>query len=265
MGINKISNFTCLKVISVRILYFGCFLLTMSCASYKQNIMFKSTEAVQPERVKKEAISVEKNYQIQKNDLLTLQVYTRQGERLIDPNPELSQNKTNTTEPSRSEITYLVDLQGIVRFPMIGEINLENFTLRQAEEIVQKEYAKFFKEPFVMINYTNKRVVMLGAIGGQVIPLTNENTNLLEVLALAKGLTNDSKAHTIKLIRGERVFEIDLSTIQGFKDGNIIVEPGDVVYVEPIRRPFSEGLKDNTAVISLLVSLATLLVVIRSF
>jgi polysaccharide export outer membrane protein len=227
--------------------------------------MFKSTEGVEPEHVKKEVISVEKNYRIQKNDLLTLQVYTNQGERLIDPNPELSQDKTTTEQPTQSEITYLVDLQGIVRFPMIGEINLENFSLRQAEEIVQKEYAKFFKGPFIMINYTNKRVVILGAVGGQVIPLTNENMSLLEVLALAKGLTNESKAQNIKLIRGEHVFEIDLSTIQGFKDGNIIVEPGDVIYVEPIRRPITEGLKDNTPIISLLVSVLTLLVVIRSF
>jgi polysaccharide export outer membrane protein len=227
--------------------------------------MFKSTEGVEPERVKKEVISAEKNYPIQKNDLLTLQVYSNQGERLVDPAPELRTENATLNEPTQSEITYLVNLQGVVRFPMIGEINLENFTIRQAEEIIQKEYAKFFKEPFVMIKYVNKRVTLLGAVGGQVIPLTNENMSLLEVLALAKGLPNDSKANNIKIIRGEKVFEIDLSTIQGFKDGNVIVEPGDVVYVEPIRRPFSEGLKDNAGVASLLVSLVTLLVILRTY
>lgn len=227
--------------------------------------MFKSTEGVAPEQVKKEVTSAEKNYHIQKNDLLTLQVYSNQGERLVDPAPELSKENGIADELAQSEITYLVNLQGVVRFPMIGEINLENLTIRQAEEIVQKEYAKFFKEPFVMIKYVNKRVIMLGAVGGQVIPLTNENMSLLEVLALAKGLPNDSKANTIKVIRGEKVFEIDLSTIQGFKDGNIIIEPGDVVYVEPIRRPFSEGLKDNAGVASLLVSLVTLLVILRTY
>lgn len=227
--------------------------------------MFKSSEGVASERIKKDVISAEKNYHIQKNDHLTLQVYSNQGERLVDPAPELRNLNAPTDEPTQSEITYLVNLQGVVRFPMIGEINLENFTLRQAEEIVQKEYSKFFKEPFVMINYVNKRVIMLGAVGGQVIPLTNENMSLLEVLALAKGLPNDSKANTIKVIRGERVFEIDLSTIQGFKDGNLIIEPGDVVYVEPIRRPFSEGLKDNAGVASLLVSLLTLLVILRTY
>jgi polysaccharide export outer membrane protein len=227
--------------------------------------MFKSTEEVQPERISKEVSAVEKNYHIQKNDLLSLEVYSNKGERLIDPNPELSQKNGAIQEVEEDEPVYLVDLKGIVRFPMVGEINLENFTLRQAEEILQKEYAKFFKEPYVQLTYKNKRVILLGALGGHVIPLENENMNLLEVLALGKGLTNDSKAQNIRLIRGERVFEIDLSTIQGLRDGNVIVEPGDVIYVEPVRRPVSEALRDYSGALSLLISLTTLLLVLQSY
>jgi polysaccharide export outer membrane protein len=249
----------------VRNLLLVSLLFMMSCASYKQNIMFKSTEEVQPERISKEVSAVEKNYHIQKNDLLSLEVYSNKGERLIDPNPELSQKNGATQEIEEDEPVYLVDLKGIVRFPMVGEINLENFTLRQAEEILQKEYAKFFKEPYVQLTYKNKRVILLGALGGHVIPLENENMNLLEVLALGKGLTNDSKAQNIRLIRGVRVFEIDLSTIQGLRDGNVIVEPGDVIYVEPVRRPVSEALRDYSGALSLLISLTTLLLVLQSY
>lgn len=249
----------------VRNLLLVSLLFMMSCASYKQNIMFKSTEEVQPERISKEVSAVEKNYHIQKNDLLSLEVYSNKGERLIDPNPELSQKNGATQEVEEDEPVYLVDLKGIVRFPMVGEINLENFTLRQAEEILQKEYAKFFKEPYVQLTYKNKRVILLGALGGHVIPLENENMNLLEVLALGKGLTNDSKAQNIRLIRGVRVFEIDLSTIQGLRDGNVIVEPGDVIYVEPVRRPVSEALRDYSGALSLLISLTTLLLVLQSY
>ncbi len=249
----------------MRTLYVVVLLFMMSCASYRQNIMFKSTEGVEPERVKKEVTSVEKNYQIQKNDLLILELYSNQGERLIDPNPELSRQNARVTEREPDETTYLVDLKGIVRFPMVGEINLQTLTLRQAEEILQKEYAKFFKEPFVLLKYANKRVVLLGAVGGQVIPLENENMTLLEVLALAKGLPADSKAQSIKLIRGEQVIEIDLSTIQGMREGNAIIASGDVIYVEPVIRPFSAGLRDYAGAISLLVSVATLLAVINTF
>jgi polysaccharide biosynthesis/export protein len=227
--------------------------------------MFRATESTKPEIFKREASVTEKNYVIQKNDLLLLDVFSNNGEKIIDPNPELTNSaaaNTNTNQPSA--INYLVDINGIVRFPMIGELKVDGLTLRQAEEIAQKEFAKYFKEPFLVINYQNKRVIVLGALGGQVIPLTNQNVTLVEVLALAKGLSNDAKAHNIKVIRNEHVYQIDFSTIDGFKAGNMLIEPGDVVYVEPVRRPFSESLKDNFTLVSVIVSLATLVAVIRT-
>ena len=35
---------------------------------------------------------------------------------------------------------------------------------------------------------TNNRIILLGAQGGRIIPLENDNMNLLEVLALAGGV-----------------------------------------------------------------------------
>jgi polysaccharide biosynthesis/export protein len=227
--------------------------------------MFRASETMKPETFKREASITEKNYVIQKNDLLRLDVFSNNGEKIIDPNPELTNSATvNGNNAQANPFNYLVELNGLVKLPMIGELKVEGLTLRQAEEIAQKEYAKYFKEPFVVINYVNKRVIVLGALGGQVIPLTNQNVTLVEVLALAKGLNNDAKAQNIKLIRNDHVYQIDFSTIQGFKDGNMLVEPGDVVYVEPIRRPFTEALRDNFTIISVIVSLATLVAVIRT-
>lgn len=236
-----------------------------SCASYKANIMFKSTETAAAEKVQGEVMKAEKNFVIQKNDRFTLLIYSNKGERLIDPNPGLSQtNQTNNNTNEEDEPEYNVDLNGTVKLPMVGEFKVEGLTVRQAEEVLQKEYANFFKEPFVKLSLINKRVFVLGALGGQVIALENENTSLIEVLSLAKGLDNNSRAENIRLIRGEQVFEIDLSTIEGFKSGNILVSPGDIVYVEPIRRPFSEGLRDYAGIISMLVALATLIAVISN-
>jgi polysaccharide biosynthesis/export protein len=105
-------------------------------------------------------------------------------------------------------------------------------------------------------------VIVLGGPGGQVIPLVNENTRLTEVLALAKGIGNDSRAHNIRVLRQEKVFLVDFSTFDGYLKNNMIVEPGDIVYVEPIRRPFLEGLRDYGAVISLVTSIGAIVVVI---
>jgi polysaccharide export outer membrane protein len=157
---------------------------------------------------------------------------------------------------------YQVNTNGEVKFPMIGNIHLEALTLREAELLLQKEYDQYYKECFVNLRFENKRVVLLGATGGQVIPLVNENIKLTEALALAKGIANDGKAHNIRLIRDEEVFLIDLSTVDGLRKGNLIVQPGDIIYVEPLRRPFIEGLRDFSAVSSIIISLGTLAILL---
>lgn len=206
--------------------------------------------------------SAEKNYVIQKNDYLQVDVYTSKGERLIDPDLELMKETTGQNLAMRPVPNYLVDTNGTTKLPMIGDIKLEGLSIREAEEMLQKAYSIYYKDAFVLLKYTNKRVVVLGATGGQVIPLMNENTRLVEILALAKGLTNDSKAQNIRVLRGEQVFVVDFSTIDGYRKNNLVVEPGDIVYVEPVRRPVIEGLRDYGPVLSIITSLTTLVIVI---
>ena len=223
--------------------------------------MFKLPDGFQPNEITKEALSVEKNYIIQPNDFLKLDVYSNKGEKLIDPNPELSNLSVNQTIQEVAPPNYLVDLQGVVKFPMIGEIKLDGLTLRQAEEILQKEYLNYFKEPFALLTYTNKRVIVLGATGGQVIPLVNQNITLVEILGIAKGLDNLAKAQNIRVLRKEKIFLIDLSTIDGYKNGNMLIESGDIVYIEPVRRPVSEAFRDYAGFIGLAISIYTLIIV----
>lgn len=249
----------------VRSYAFVLTLMTIAgCSSYRQNIMLKTPDDFKSAAVSKEVREAERNYVIQNNDHLQLEVYTNKGERIIDPNPTLSQSSTTTTTEPKPEISYLVDLQGIAKFPVIGEMKVANLTLRQAEAILQVEYEKYFTESFVVLTFTNKRVIVLGAVGGQVVPLQNHNVTLAEILAVSKGLPNDSKSHNIRIVRKDQVFVVDLSTVEGFLAGNMIIEPGDIIYVEPVRKPFAEGVRDYAGLASLLVSTLSLIVVIQS-
>lgn len=234
--------------------------LACSCASYKQNIMFKVPDEA---AVKKQVDLAEKSYVVQKNDRLELQVYTNDGERLLDPDEYLKSERPPTATEDEPQ-QYLVGPDGSVKFPLVGVVKIEGLSLRQAEEILQQEFQKFYQKPMVILTYVSKRVVVLGATGGQVIPLVDENTRLVEILATAKGISNDAKAHNIRVLRGNEYFVADFSTIEGYQKGNMVMEPGDVIYVEPIRRPFSEGLRDYGPLVSIITSLTTLIVVIVS-
>ncbi|HYC83985.1 MAG TPA: polysaccharide biosynthesis/export family protein [Chryseosolibacter sp.] len=210
------------------------------------------------EAVKATVARPEGNYLIRKNDQLTLRVFTNLGEKIVDPGPD---QPTVQGTPATPE-SYLVDQQGVVKFPLVGTIHVEGLTLRQAEEMLEKEYAKFYEQPFVKLNYSNKRVVVLGTPEGQVIPLTNENMRLTEILALCKGITNDSKANNIRILRGDELLIADLSTTDGYRKHNYVIQPDDIIYIEPIRRPVSEAFRDYGPVVTVLASLATVVVVI---
>lgn len=237
------------------------FLFTMSCASYKKNIMFKVGENTPTEALTKAVNQASQNYVIQQNDLLKISVHSNNGEKLIDPNPEISQS--GNASNSQPEIPqYLVNQVGTIRLPMVGELKVEGLTSRQAELVLQKEFEKFFTAPYVKIDFANKRVTVLGAPGGRVIPLTNENMRLTEILAASEGLDNFSRADNIRVLRQEKVFVVDFSTVEGYRDGNMIIEPGDVVYVEPIRRPVTEGLRDNSYLFTLFTSVIALITIL---
>ena len=130
----------------------------------------------------------------------------------------------NQNLSSRPEPTYLVDIKGVAKFPMVGEIKIDGLTIRLAEELLQKAYESYYKDSFVILKYVNKRVIVLGAPGGQVIPLANENIHLVEVLALAKGVDNLAKAHNVRVLRGDQVL-VARSRLGRFADRRIRLDP----------------------------------------
>ena len=243
----------------------------------------------------------ERNYVIQPNDYLELRVNTNKGERILDPNGELVFGQPTGGLPSRGGTgggsgggsspsgggarnaapqrntgqgagstsagsEFLVQADGTVTFPMVGRIRLSGLSLLEADSVLAVRFNVFYKETFVATRVTNNRVIVFGAGGGQVITLTNDNMNLLEILALAGAVDGGGGSGTsvyrhggrvdnIRIIRGDlknpRVQQIDLSTLTGMRRANLQVEPNDVIYIEPIRRPVLDALTDSAPIISL--------------
>ncbi|MCK5280214.1 MAG: polysaccharide biosynthesis/export family protein, partial [Cyclobacteriaceae bacterium] len=182
--------------------------------------MFKIDEEHDLSYLSSDITVIEKNYIIQPNDLLELKVYTNKGERIIDPNNEL-QIRQNQNQRENDNPEFLVLDDGTVKFPMIGVITIEGMRINEAEDYLEKKYDEYYKDSYVRLKYLNKRVIVLGAPGGQVIQLENENTSVVEIVALAGGIDDNGKAQNLRLIRGDlhepEVFLINLSTIEGMR------------------------------------------------
>jgi len=206
-----------------------------------------------------EARSLETNYTIQPNDLLNVKVYTKNGEMIIDPEYELNKN-LNNTRTTRPDPEYLVKLDGLVYLPMIGDVQLKGLTIHEANIKLIGMYSEYFVDPYVITNYSNKRVTVLGSPGGQILPLTNENITVAEVIALAGGLYSNGNAKKITLVRGSDVYLIDFSTVKGYYESNQIVRAGDIIYIEPIKRIISDNANSFALILSVITTATALLV-----
>ena len=143
-------------------------------------------------------------------------------------------------------------------------MNLVGMTLYEAELAIAEAFEEYYNDTFVKLTISNRRVFVLGSVGGRVITLPNENTGLMEVLATSGGLQQGDKSQNIKVIRGKEVFQVDLSTVSGFLATNMTVEPGDVIYVEPWRRPWQLTLRDISPVFGFVSSTIALYFLLSS-
>ena len=90
----------------------------------------------------------------------------------------------------------------------------------------------------MQIRLSNQRVFFFGDRGNaEVIYLQNTNTSLIEVIALAGGISPNSRSNSIKVMRrtnkGKReIYKIDLSTISGLKEAEMIVQGNDFIYID---------------------------------
>jgi polysaccharide export outer membrane protein len=281
-----------------RLLLFLFALTFFSCRTYNQNIMFRTTGSVNLEKLRQSLVNVERNYIIQPNDYLDVRVYTNKGERIFDPNGELpfgapgggnlgganrstgiSQRNNNRNQGQNNQSSntqFLVQFDGRVKLPMVDYVKVTGLTLLQADSLLQTLYATYYVEPFVTTQVTNNRVFVLGAPGGQVIQMQNDNMNLLEVIALAGGVGNSAggqasiaKANKIKVIRDYMnhdpiVQVVDLTTIEGLKQASLVIEPNDVIYIEPNQRLLFEVLRDVSPILNTFVAVVTTFLLVNN-
>lgn len=256
----RVFRFT---TISVCLLFF-----LSACGAYRNRILFSTDQEIIKEELQIAVADADKNYVIQPNDFLEVEVYTNDGELLIDPNREIAREvgMMNQNNQMRLMPQYLVQSSGEVELPLVGDVKISGYTLREATDLLKQQYEEFYEDTYVLLRYVNKRVVVLGSVGGQVIPLANENMSLIEVLALAGGVGIVSRTDNIRLIRGNlddpEVRLIDLSTIEGMKQASLKILPGDIIYVQPVQRITSEVVRDISPIFSLITSTITLVLLI---
>jgi polysaccharide export outer membrane protein len=182
------------------------------------------------------------DYILGPGDRFSFQFATNEGERIIFNQSGISElvdrNGVAANQQGRNLIDYLVRQDGKTNLPLVGEVFVKGLTIVELEDTISNLLSKNFINPFVQIRLSNQRVFFFGDRGvASVVYLQNTNTSLIEVIALAGGISPNSRSNSIKVMRrtnkGKReIYKIDLSTIDGLKEAEMIVQGNDFIYVD---------------------------------
>lgn len=145
----------------------------------------------------------------------------------------------NGTESSTEY--YLIDTNGNISFPIIGDVHAAGLTKGQlAEEIASRIYPKYTKDrPNVEVRLMNFRVVVLGAVNSPGIKESkSERMNFFEAIAQAGDLNIKGERETILLYRTNSDGTREAHRLD-IHDKNFLLSPyfnlqqNDIIYVVP--------------------------------
>jgi len=177
------------------------------------------------------ALSVGPDYQyrLRKDDKVTISVFDH-AELSIG---SIYGNYPVTENEGKWE---LVDAFGNLNVPKVGSYHVEGLTIAEAEEQLEKVLSKWIVNPQLVIKVLNMETTVLGEVnapGKQ--RLEKERNTLVEVLGKAGDFGVYADKRHVKVLRqdakGTQATEVNLTQMTGFERDNLVILPGDVVYV----------------------------------
>lgn len=178
---------------------------------------------------------------IQKNDLLSIKVYSQSA----DPRTDIPYNLPEQTVVGSSTTTatagFLVDEKGTIEYPRLGVLQVEGLTKTELAQLIKTKLQNELKSPSVIVRFLNYRVTVLGEVrtpGTFTIP--TERVTVLEALGLAGDINEFGKRDTIKVARevnGQlQLGYVSLASADLFRSPFFRLQQNDVVFVEQTRR-----------------------------
>ena len=249
------------------------FLLT-ACQSYKKVPYFQNVEVVN------EIEQQEKLYdaKIMPKDLLTIVVSCTNPELAIPFNLTVASNAGIAVSTSSYVTTqpvlqpYLVDNDGNINFPVLGELKLGGLTKREAEQLIIDKLKPYMKEPpIVTVRMVNYKISVIGEVTRPgTFTISNEKVNLLEALAMAGDMTVYGLRDNVKLIREDangkqQIVTLDLNKAETILSPYYWLQQNDIIYVTPNKAKARNSDVGNSTSLwfsatSILVSIVSLLV-----
>jgi polysaccharide export outer membrane protein len=157
---------------------------------------------------------------------------------LAGSSKSITSDKANTSGASRVP-TYIVDKNGNITFPVLGDLHVAGMTTQQLANVIKEKVSETVKDPIVKVTLINFKVNVLGEVESpRTISVTTEKYSIIDALAACGDLSDYGKRDNIIIMReladGNREYKrINLHDTNLFSSPYFYLKQNDIIYVEP--------------------------------
>lgn len=215
---------------------------------------------------------IEQKYEviIHGDDLLAIMVNSRDPELALPFNmPMITYQLGSNSSGQQRVLGYLVDTNGNIDFPILGEIHVEGLTRMQLTELIKNKLIEgdLIKDPIVTVQFLNFKISVMGEVGRPgSFTISGDRITLLEALSMAGDLTIYGRRDRVGVIRennGKRTILFhDLRSADIFNSPCYYLQQNDIVYVEPNKAKSGQSSINQNNSIGVWVSVISLLTTI---
>jgi len=214
------------------------------------------------------------DYKISIDDKITFDLNTNGGKNLIEALTQTSVEGSGRGSGNNNGNVgreFLVKGNGTVDMPILGDLYVLGLTVQQCEDTLENLFKDQYQDPYIQLRVTNRRCVVFSGNGNSasIIPLLNTNTTLLEVLAATGGISQRGNARLVKVFRKVKekreIYLIDVSTIDGLKYADMVIQGNDYIYIEPRMRLIQGTIAEFAPISSLISSFAVIYTLIKKY
>ncbi|WP_407476546.1 polysaccharide biosynthesis/export family protein [Elizabethkingia anophelis] len=183
---------------------------------------------------------------LQKNDRVSIQVSAKSLELAAPFNTVAGTYKVGNDgsvstgiDQSSNAQGYLIDREGNIAFPVLGNLHVEGLTLEEVRDLVRNKLinGQLISEPIVKVEILNFKISVTGAIGNRVLDAPDGRMTLLEAITKAGGLSVNATPDKITVIREEegvrRKIITNIQSQEIFNSPAYYLKQNDIVYIEP--------------------------------
>lgn len=237
-------------------------LFFFSCVPQKNIEYMRDTEHLKTYNLQKPEVD-----RIKPNDELYIRVSSFDEVAFNFFSSQGGSNSTGVSDQSISLISYVVNENGNVYFPILGEVEVEGLTLLEATDKFKNLLKDYFNQPTILIKFVNKKISVLGQVQqpGH-YTFTEKDLTILQALSLAGDVTEFGNRKEVTMLRksGDKVISVVLNLAKNdfITSPYYYIQPGDIIYIKPLP---SSRWNINTSSYSLLLSSITTFLLIWNY